>query len=190
MNKPPPMWFVLKPTRSGSTQQSNREGPYSRETISAMYVSGLLSNGVLLWTNERIFPNPNPRRSREVQITEWRRIDQIPDPVVRRLAAEGPANLHLVAPPTIDHVDSNHYPPPPSPQVMSQQPPYVPGHPGGPPGPPHGGIDDAIPQGPPTDEPLGAIPQSPNGYPHQPQSPFTPPSSAYPQPHQPSPGYR
>lgn len=78
----PPVWYVLRTT----PRASQREGPYTRSTIAAMFAAAELSDGALLWTNERIFPNPaRPNSARLVRISEWRRVDQLPDPVYRSI---------------------------------------------------------------------------------------------------------
>lgn len=82
---PPPLWFILHPSDNPS-RQPKREGPYSRATIAQLIHSNSLPSSTLFWTNEKIFPNPlKPKSSRTVRIPEWRRLDQLPDPVVRQL---------------------------------------------------------------------------------------------------------
>lgn len=82
-----PMWFILDEPKTG--RPPSRKGPYTRETFVAMLGQDRIEKTQLIWTNERIFPNANnPRSSRLVRLVEWRRIDQFPEPTLRKLQGE------------------------------------------------------------------------------------------------------
>lgn len=179
--KPHPVWFVLRPNKSSSaTSHPQREGPYTRATIIQLYAEDKLADGALLWTNEKIFPNAeNPNSLRQVRIMDWRRLDQLPDPVVRQLAAE--ANTwkeQQMHPPQPPHQPEPHQPAPHQPQTGHPPPdapmphaPYMPptqGPPGTPPPPGYAAQPSAYPAAAPPapDHQQGhAAPHPPPGYP-------------------------
>ena len=133
--KPPPQWYVLRPKKyTSSASEPTREGPYTRATITQMYGEGTLGDGALLWTNEKIFPNAQkPTSMRPVRIMEWRRLDQLPDPVVRQLAADWQhAHAQQTPPPQVpqehpvdadDAAESSDSVPPTSPPPPPPPPP-------------------------------------------------------------------
>ncbi|CAN8065945.1 unnamed protein product [Agarophyton chilense] len=134
--KPQPVWYVLKPTdRSASSSHPRREGPFTRHAIARLYADHQLPSDALLWTNERIFPNAlRPNSSRPVRLMEWRRLDQLPDPVVRQLHADALALDHALPHqqhphPTLSPPNQSHHSPssspssPPSPPPSSPPPP-------------------------------------------------------------------
>lgn len=82
----PPLWYVQPAPERGTRPE--REGPYTREAILDLWSRGDLSGDVLVWTNEKIFPDPaKPRSGRLVRIVEWRRWVELPDPSRRKLEA-------------------------------------------------------------------------------------------------------
>lgn len=81
----PPLWYVQPALDRGTRPE--REGPYTREAILALWNRGDLSGDVLVWTNEKIFPDPSGGR-KMVRVAEWRRWVELPDPTRRKLEAE------------------------------------------------------------------------------------------------------
>lgn len=81
-------WYVRE-SNTGSTSESKVTGALQRDDVLQMYARGDLSNGQLVWTSEKIFPNPQkPRSNRLIRIHDWQRWDQLPDPTRRQLEAE------------------------------------------------------------------------------------------------------
>lgn len=81
------MWFILDEPKTG--RPPSRKGPYTRDTFVQLLGQERIEKTQLIWTNERIFPNAsNPRSSRMVRLSEWRRIEQFPEPTLRKLQAE------------------------------------------------------------------------------------------------------
>jgi hypothetical protein len=89
---PPACWYVQDPPASRGGAVPAQRGPYTREAILSMYTRGDFADDgaeALLWTTERIFPDPaRPRSSRPVNLDRWRRWDELPDPVRRVLEAQ------------------------------------------------------------------------------------------------------
>eukprot|EP00737_Agarophyton_chilense_P002577 gb/GEZJ01002941.1/.p1 GENE.gb/GEZJ01002941.1/~~gb/GEZJ01002941.1/.p1 ORF type:complete len:223 (+),score=33.04 gb/GEZJ01002941.1/:343-1011(+) len=140
--KPQPVWYVLKPTdRSASSSHPRREGPFTRHAIARLYADHQLPSDALLWTNERIFPNAlRPNSSRPVRLMEWRRLDQLPDPVVRQLHADALALDHALPHqqhphPTLSPPNQSHHSPSSSPSSPPSPPPSSPPPPPPPPPP-------------------------------------------------------
>lgn len=98
---PPPLWYILHPSDNPS-REPVREGPYTRSTISHLLASNRLPSSALFWTNEKIWPNPEkPRSARPIRIAEWRRLDQLPDPVIRELHREAAKTSEQTSSPTV-----------------------------------------------------------------------------------------
>lgn len=124
--KAPPMWFVLDAPKPG--KPVCRQGPYSRAMIVQMLANGQINNTQLVWTNERIFPNAaKPKSGRLVRIMEWRRLDQLPDPVLRQLQSEAASYVGHTNPGFVQPMENvpapNDVPPVPNHQPPGAYPP-------------------------------------------------------------------
>ena len=91
----PPQWYVMRASvRPGEV--CAREGPYSRAGIAQMVKECTLADNDMVWTNERIFPNTKkPKhvclicfKKKLTRQTQWKRYDQLPDPVRKLIQIE------------------------------------------------------------------------------------------------------
>lgn len=84
------MWLIQRVAPPGSTELPPVEGPFSRADVVAKWAHGYFADGSMVFTDERIFPNPERNwRKKKVQKNEWMRWDQLPSPVRQALESEG-----------------------------------------------------------------------------------------------------
>lgn len=175
--KVPPMWYIMDEPKT--ERQTQRQGPYNRETFVQLLAEGRIESTQLVWTTERIFPNANkPRSARLVRIPEWRRLDEFPDVTLRKLKAEGAELLSGEAgkagsyPAAQDDEpdeddDEGAYGPPPGPPPYGQQ-----GYPNAPTPAPHPHDPHYAQQGynppPQGHNPAPSYAPPPHGYPNGP----------------------